>query len=204
MCCGSIENMNIYSLEPRRFSQEPPQDLKKRFDDFACVSLILNTQEKIPEIAFIRRALNPKDPWSGHIAFPGGRAEKSDPSDLATALRETKEEVGWDLSEKNFLGYLTDIQARNRSGFQSFFLRPLVFSVSEPLPLNRFDPLEVAEVMWISLMHLQQDQFKTTLSIAGRGDQLPGIQFPNGSVLWGLTYQIIQELIEKLKQESMT
>jgi hypothetical protein len=53
-----------------------------------------------PEMLFIKRAANERDPWSGHIAFPGGRRDASDESDVAVAVRETWEEVGLDLSEE--------------------------------------------------------------------------------------------------------
>ena len=183
----------------RHFVQEPPIDLKKQFNDFACVSLILRKRADAMDLAFIRRAKNPKDPWSGHVAFPGGRAEKTDANDLATALRETLEEVGWRLTTENFLGYLTDLQARSRGGMLPFFLRPLVFFVEEEVPLDKFDPLEVEEVFWVSLDHLADIRNRTSISMPSRGDDLPGIKFPEGSILWGLTYMVTKEFLEKVR-----
>ncbi len=180
------------------FEKNPPVDLRKQFNDFACVSLILRRREDTLDLAFIRRAQNPNDPWSGHVAFPGGRAEKTDPHDFATATRETLEEVGWKLSEENLLGYLTDLQARSRGGMLPFFLRPLVFLVTEEQPLDKFDPLELEEVFWISIDHLSDIRNRTSISVPSRGDDLPGILFPNGSILWGLTYIITRELLDKL------
>ena len=62
----------------------------------------------VPEILFIRRApattpTGGHARWSSHIAFPGGRHEANDESALYTALRETWEEVGIDLAEKEFV-----------------------------------------------------------------------------------------------------
>ena len=62
----------------------------------------------IPELLFIRRSHSSSPPsshgrWSSHIAFPGGRHEPSDESALYTALRETWEEIGVDLAERDFV-----------------------------------------------------------------------------------------------------
>ncbi|RHY81058.1 hypothetical protein DYB35_002889 [Aphanomyces astaci] len=77
---------------------------------FACPS----TKATDPlELLFIRRAINPRDRWSGHIAFPGGRVEAGE-SALDAARRETMEEVGVDLTHAEVLGQLDDrLAARN-------------------------------------------------------------------------------------------
>ncbi|NNL85157.1 MAG: NUDIX domain-containing protein, partial [Myxococcales bacterium] len=49
------------------------------------------------EVLFIERARHPDDPWSGHMALPGGRLDPVDASLRAAAERETREEVGVEL-----------------------------------------------------------------------------------------------------------
>jgi 8-oxo-dGTP pyrophosphatase MutT (NUDIX family) len=51
------------------------------------------------DILFIKRASSDRDRYSGHIAFPGGRYEKTDNDDFTTAIRETKEEIGITLCD---------------------------------------------------------------------------------------------------------
>lgn len=70
----------------------------------------MNHPNTVPEILFIRRASPSSLPppgahhrWASHIAFPGGRQEPDDQSAYYTALRETWEEIGIDLAEKEFL-----------------------------------------------------------------------------------------------------
>ena len=67
------------------------------------------------ELFFIIRAEAPKDPWSGHIAFPGGRRDPEDETLLATAIRETREEVGIDLARGELVARLPDVPAFIRS-----------------------------------------------------------------------------------------
>ena len=183
------------------FPQSPPVDLKLNVSDFACVSLIIRSKEEDYELAFIRRAHNPKDAWSGHIAFPGGRKEDHDRDDLATSIRETFEEVGWSLSENQFIGFLADIQARNKTGVLNFFLRPLAFYVEQGFAQTKLDPHEVDEVFWVSVKYLDDIRNRHPISIPGRGLNLPGIKLPSGDILWGLTYMITQELLLKINQE---
>ena len=190
-------------MKPERlqqlFSQKPANDLSLTIFDYACVSLIIKSSVTGLDLAFIRRAHNPQDPWSGQIAFPGGRREKEDRNDIATALRETREEVGWQLLETDFLGYLSDVQARNRSGILNFFLRPLVFYIKEEQIIDGIDSKEVDEVFWISKEYLEDPKHKTSINVPSRGFDLPGIQFPKGDTLWGLTYMVTQEILNKLE-----
>ena len=69
----------------------------------AAVAAIL-TDERGPDLLFIHRVAHDRDPWSGHIAFPGGRIEEEDASSRAAAERETREELGMDLSDATYLG----------------------------------------------------------------------------------------------------
>src|SRR3989337_2808027 len=65
----------------------------------AAVALIFRSgADGQPELLFIKRADYPGDPWSGQVAFPGGREEPGDSSLADTAVRETREEAGSDLS----------------------------------------------------------------------------------------------------------
>lgn len=63
------------------------------------------------ELLVIKRADNPRDHWSGHMALPGGRWEPGDATLADTAVRETREEVGVDLAAGGrVLGRLERIQ----------------------------------------------------------------------------------------------
>src|SRR5439155_1604605 len=81
----------------------------------AAVALVLIEGREGLEALFIHRAERAGDPWSGQVALPGGRHEPSDPDLLATAIRETLEETGVDLSRAECLG-VSRIAVARRSG----------------------------------------------------------------------------------------
>src|SRR5262245_25531983 len=77
----------------------------------AAVAIVLHEAATGPEMLFIERAQRRGDPWSGHMAFPGGRVDSTDAHARAAAERETREEVGLDLAGAEALGRLDDLNA---------------------------------------------------------------------------------------------
>ena len=75
----------------------------------AAVSLVLRTAAEL-EVLLIKRAESERDPWSGHMALPGGRREPGDPDLAGTAIRETAEETGVELEARGWrLGRLAEV-----------------------------------------------------------------------------------------------
>jgi 8-oxo-dGTP pyrophosphatase MutT (NUDIX family) len=110
-------------------------------------------------VLFIKRASNPSDAWSGNVAYPGGRRSLGDEDDLAVAIRETREEVGLDLSDASawvLLGRLDDrpvsSKGRARAGFA---LCPFVFLQTVPrTPPLALQASEVAAARWVPVAAL--------------------------------------------------
>ncbi len=98
------KELTLKDLIPPLLQTPAPVDLETKLLRHACVAVILKgkTFETL-EIAFIQRAFNAKDRWSGQLAFPGGKKEDFDKTDLDVALREAKEEVGIDLAPSEML-----------------------------------------------------------------------------------------------------
>jgi 8-oxo-dGTP pyrophosphatase MutT (NUDIX family) len=68
----------------------PPDDGRRR----AAVAALLHDDR----VLLMKRTERTGDPWSGHVSLPGGRHDPRDPDLLATAIRETREELGIDLA----------------------------------------------------------------------------------------------------------
>lgn len=106
------------------------------------------------EVLYIKRASRAEDPWSGHVAFPGGKRE-GDESDMECAVRETLEEIGLDLGRYTFVGRLDDYpvyrggEAIPDSAYcVGVWYQGSGVSATPPLTLQ-VD--EVAEVRWMSV-----------------------------------------------------
>ena len=166
----------------------------------AAVAAILRPGESDPEVLLIRRAEKAGDPWSGHMAFPGGKVSPEDPDLLATAIRETREEVGLDLSlDAELLCALDDIPAVSRGRLPGMVIRPYVFALpSREVELVPND--EVAEAHWAALGPLLRDEVATTLDypFEGKTISLPGWRVGE-RVVWGLTYHMLQAFFAALR-----
>ncbi len=166
----------------------------------AAVALIFRGADESsasPELLFIKRADYPGDPWSGQVAFPGGREEPGDMSLADTAARETREETGLDLMrDGTFLGTLDDLRPRiNR--LPDVIVRPYV------VLLDRYEPLvlsnEVALAFWIPLEALKAPDSWRETPILARGVQINTRAFHHeGHIVWGMTERILGQLLEIL------
>lgn len=147
------------------------------------------------ELLVIKRATFAGDPWSGHIAFPGGRRDPGDADELATALREVREEVGIDLpAEGRLLGRLDDV--RPRSGAPQIVVSAFVFGVGEHCAATPNHEAELA--LWIPIERLGDPESATEyLHALSSGEFLrfPAIGYQE-HVIWGLTHRIMQQFLE--------
>ncbi|MEM7434837.1 MAG: CoA pyrophosphatase [Myxococcota bacterium] len=182
----------------RALEERVPKELADH-DKWAAVAMLLRDVGNGPEVFFIRRAEQPNDPWSGHMAFPGGRQQTEDRSLLRTAIRETHEEVGFDLDgDAEPIGQLDDLQAIARGKPQETVIRPFVFDVRRSAPV-RVDNREVAEALWTPLAPIYRGELDTVRPYDWQGTR---IDFPaydvHGRVVWGLTYQMLRSFFRIL------
>jgi len=180
----------------RALRTRPPVPLPKSLPQRSSVALVLRPVEADLEVLFIQRAERPGDPWSGQVAFPGGRAETGE-SALDTARRETAEEVGLDLSTgAELLGGLDEIQAVGRGLAMGLSIQPWVFALrGEPGTLRCSD--EVASAHWLRFTALQDPARQRPLLYRYEGStlELPSVHI-DGLIIWGLTYRMLQSFAE--------
>lgn len=163
----------------------------------AAVALILRQGYSGPEMFFIHRAAHDQDPWSGHLAFPGGRLEPGEEPRRA-AERETLEEVGLDLSKASFLGRLTEISGMTLPVRVACFVYGYEGESAVPVPNE-----EVQSAFWIALDDLVAPERHVTATVHfdGSAHEVPAIMLPQANipVLWGLTYRLVVHFLESCR-----
>jgi 8-oxo-dGTP pyrophosphatase MutT (NUDIX family) len=160
----------------------------------AAVALILREGAAGPELLFIRRAEHEKDPWSGHMGFPGGRSEPHDADSAATAVRETLEETGLDLAgEGERLGALDEVTALARGRPVDLVIAPFVFRLHRRL--EGAPSHEVVSLHWLPLERLVAPGTRSTLHYQHEETvlELPCLRI-DGLVIWGLTHRMFESL----------
>lgn len=161
----------------------------------AAVALILRVADDgDAELLMIRRASYPGDPWSGHIALPGGRHEASDASLEQTAIRETLEETSLDLATVGHLvGTLDEVHPRTPR-LPSLIIRPYVFI--SPRDVTIVTSPEVAEAFWVPVPLLAHPSASGEATFIDRGVERTERSFRLGQhVVWGLTERILRQFI---------
>jgi 8-oxo-dGTP pyrophosphatase MutT (NUDIX family) len=147
-----------------------------------------------PEKSYLilRRAAHPRDPWSGHFSFPGGRKDDSDQDLLATCIRETEEETGIRLTPDQLQRRLEQETAGHYT-HRPLIVQPFLFVLSSPPPLQ-LAAGEIQGAVWLSATLFQN---------AGRHkhvEMLPGRFFPAYPIadyyLWGFTYRLLRTILK--------
>ena len=151
------------------------------------------------ELLFIRRAEYADDPWSGQVAFPGGRHERGDSSLEHTATRETWEETGIDLTvDGALIGALDDVTP-NTIVLPRVVVRPFVAAVSSDAEIR--ESSEVAEAFWVPLDALRKDSGWADREVTAAGVARVVRAFQHGDhTVWGMTERIVRQLLTRLEQ----
>ena len=165
---------------------EPPVGGRRR----ASVAVILSEKEA-PKTLLIKRADREGDPWSGQVAFPGGKSQEADKSARDTAIRETREEVGIDLAAASeFLGYFRSF--KTHTGVMEVI--PSVFLLRGTVTVRTNE--EVSSYKWLGLERLLSSESESSYKVDFLGERrkVPAIRVGD-YVVWGLTHRIISSLL---------
>ena len=160
----------------------------------AAVAIVLHESDQGIEALFIHRAERAGDTWSGQIAFPGGRRDPGDAGLLATAIRETREEIGVDLSSAECLGVLDDLHPRTPF-LPPVVVRPFVFALTEVPEITL--SVEVQGAFWVPFRALEAPGVLGEIRIDHLGippRTLPAYRLGNRTI-WGMSERILTPLV---------
>ena len=182
------------ALQPLRNS---PEKGPLGHEKGAGVAIVLAGRAGAPSICFIERVERAGDRWSGDVAFPGGWAQDDDGGLKFTAMRETFEEVGIELSLEQHIACLPTSSIPAARAGSTGYLGASVFYVGEAIPRLTPDPKELADAFWVPCSHLADSTNATTIDWAG--SDMPAVEFDR-RIIWGLTHRVLREFFTLVGQ----
>jgi 8-oxo-dGTP pyrophosphatase MutT (NUDIX family) len=169
----------------QRFEPDPPLGLRR-----AAVLIPLFVKDGGLWILFTRRT-ETVEHHRGQISFPGGSEEEDDESLVATALRETEEEIGVAGSDVRYLGALSPLTT-----VTDFYVEPFVGAIPTAYPF-RVAEGEIAELIEIPVAALLDPRILERKILPGREE--PTLFYHHGAhVIWGATARMLSELLAAL------
>ncbi len=163
----------------------------------AGVALVIKKTVYGYQLLLIKRSTKIKDPWSGHIAFPGGHYEEKDSSIFNTVIRETKEETGIDLLKS--AEYLYPLPSSSPLNMPELDVYPFVFKLSRDVDIKCDE--EVEEYYWVPINSLKKE--KNWVEFEGFKKKVESYVYifdKKKIVIWGLTKRILDKLLSKLNK----
>ena len=189
-----IDDPRLIRLQRALTLHAPRRALRTAGDREAAVALLIRPRDAL-EVLLIKRSEREADPWSGHMALPGGGRAPEDEDLRATAMRETAEEVGIDTSRVGtVIGELDDVAPKSPR-LPPVIIAPFVIAVP-PHASATPDPREVEAALWIPLAALRDESAvaELVLELEGGTRTFPSLRY-NEHVIWGLTHRILTQFL---------
>lgn len=175
-------NEKLYAL--RRGLLDQPDEASH-----AAVAILVRERNDDLEFFLVKRAIVEGDPWSGDMAFPGGKRSELDKNLVETASREVMEETSIDLREETKLGYMKPLYSTTRT---NMLVQPIVYRVDEEQEVHL--NYELTRALWAPLKELMGS--KTMDHVKG---SYCGVYRVKDEVVWGLTYRMLEQLIDLIE-----
>ncbi|MBM3649116.1 MAG: CoA pyrophosphatase [Alphaproteobacteria bacterium] len=157
---------------------------------FRPAAVLVPLVRRAPEITVLLTQRTEDMPsHAGQIAFPGGRQQDDDADAVATALRETEEEVGLSRRFVEVVGAVDPY--RTGTGYE---ITPIVGIVT-PGFTTHADPREVADVFEVPLAHFLDEKNHRIDSRVWQGRERRYYAMPYGErYIWGATAGMLKNL----------
>lgn len=153
----------------------------------AAVGVVFKRDKGVLELLLVKRAEVTGDPWSGDMAFPGGKKCPDDNGLIETVIREVYEETNIDLRSGHFLGVMDLMGSTAKRGMT---VLPMVFLMDEEPEIRTNE--ELAYYLWTPFRDLVNSRGKAL--VKNRYDT--DVFHVGGDVVWGLTYRMLERLIK--------
>ena len=192
-------SISLKKIERELIRHRPGRKRLRALLNRAAVAMILRERHGETEVLMIERAERRGDPWSGHMAFPGGRMEARDRHGFDVAVRETGEEIGLRLGPSDpCIGRLSEIMTHFQWRRRAMVVTPYLFRLEREVQfeLNH----EVSAVIWIPISFLANRDNRKKMLLNRRGVKIPLSCYTyQGRRIWGLSLMMLDELLKILE-----
>ncbi len=178
-------------MQDQPLTQRLQQHLRfsRRIQDAEAAVLIAITNEADPKVVLTRRSAHLNN-HPGEVAFPGGKRDPQDTSNIAVALREAQEEIALNPFDVDLIGDLPMHHARN-----GMLVKPVVGLIPPEVELVP-QPSEIDRIFLASLHDLMQaPPLPYEVQYAEQALYFPSLQVEN-EVVWGLTARMLVSLFK--------
>lgn len=160
-----------------------------------AAAVLIGLREGVqPRIVFTVRTAHLQS-HAGQVAFPGGRRDPGDIDAVATALRESEEEIGLARDEVVPLGFLDCFET-----ISGYCITPVVARIAEAAVLYP-TPDEVAEVFEVPFAFFLEPSNLKRYVMDYRGHRRAMVEFVHGGHrIWGATAAMLLNLLERMER----
>ncbi len=162
----------------------------------SAVAIVYRIADQQVELLLIKRATREGDPWSGHMAFPGGKLQADDCNAKAAAIRETREELNLDLIQcAQYEARLSDLVTRRHNSLRPMVVTPFLFRLNSETLIEPNH--EVQSSVWVPLSFFKDTSNQTTMiwHVGPMKLKLPCYDY-QGNRIWGLTLMMLKEILK--------
>ena len=180
-------------MTPNSLIEKLTERLEPQPSDIAQAAVAILVKPRGDDIEFflVKRAEVDDDPWSGDMAFPGGKKNQQDHTLIDTATREVLEETSIDLTKKKAIGFMEPVYSAVR---KTLAVQPVVYQFDEypRVELN----YELTKYLWAPLSEIKNGK---TNAVVKRWEG--PVYKVKGETVWGLTFRMLEKMIALLDED---
>jgi 8-oxo-dGTP pyrophosphatase MutT (NUDIX family) len=181
-----------------RIKARPEDEIPARSRKAAVALVLVPSEISGLDLLMIKRSEAPHDPWSGHMAFPGGRRDPEDTSPVATAIRESREELGLALELSHLLGELPPMVVPKRvTRGEGLWVQCFLFGLDDRPELTANEEVESVHFFGLDRLLGQEGRDLFDYPFQDGEIQLPCLRL-DGCFVWGLSLRMIDDMLEQL------
>jgi len=159
--------------------------------DYRLASVLVIIYGKTPLIIMTEKPKSMKF-HAGEISFPGGKLDTNDSNLLDTALRETSEEIGLNVSKNEIIGQLNPVKTLTTG----FLILPFVCMLEQIPPLVTNS--EVEKILHIPLSPFLQTVAKDCDPSHNLMNEMYTFEYQK-QIVWGASARILKQIENTLR-----